>query len=127
MMPAQPGSAFPGLTISTDERKFEKAMARPLEDPDVLRPWLTHAELGDAANVCRGCCLLPIGRIDRLARVLANQPVPASARFFRRHPLPAPFSVEDLDIAIPLTRNMAAIYAAVIRQITKDHTRKDIL
>jgi hypothetical protein len=47
-------------------------------------------------------------------------PSPRAQGFFERYPLPVPFNVSDVGVTIPLSRSVAAIYAAVMYQMNCD-------
>jgi hypothetical protein len=68
--------------------------------------------------------LFAVGRVaesfDRFEEVLAEPPSGWSAGVFERYPLPVPFNVAGVDSAIPMGRDVARIYAAVICQMNGD-------
>lgn len=89
-----------------NEPKLVEAVGRSGEDPNALRPWLTHHELHQAADVMMGILLFRMRRkpeaLDRFDEVLAEPAVPCSERFFERYPLPVPFNVAGVDVTIPV-------------------------
>ncbi len=114
----QTGRKYPQ---SDDEPELVKAICLSRDDPDALRPWRTHQELGQVANVWSGALLFAMRRkpeaLDRFDEVLAEGPCPYSQGFFQRHPLPVPFNVAGVSVTIALSRSVAAIYAAVMYQM----------
>ena len=106
------------LARSDDEPQFEEAVKRCQDDPDVLRPWLNHPQLGEAAAVFRGMGLIAAGELrealDCFERVLMYQPIAESAGFFQRHLYAVPFFVDGLDANVPVDRTAAALFASWI-------------
>jgi hypothetical protein len=109
---------------SKDEPKLVAALSRSAENPNTFRPWLIHHQLGQVANVWMGVLLFRMRRkaeaLDRFDEVLSEPVVPCSEGFFERYPLPVPFNVSGVDVTIPLSRSVAAIYAAVMYQMNCD-------
>lgn len=109
---------------SQDEPKLLEAIRLSSEDFNNLRPWLTHRDLGQVANLWMGIQLFRVRRksqaLDRFDEVLAHPAVACCEGFFERYPLPVPFNVEGVGVTIPLSRSVAAIYAAVMYQMNGD-------
>lgn len=126
LIPSEPAQlpAGPVPSAHPDEDALVDAVIRAAASLEVLRPWLDHPELGQVAKVLKGAGLVEKGRaaeaLDYFDEVLAEPPCAAAEVFFHRYPLPIPFRAAGIDTVIPLSRSVAAIYAAMIYQSRED-------
>jgi tetratricopeptide (TPR) repeat protein len=108
----------------TDEDALVEAIIRAAANPESLRPWLDHPELGQVAKILMGAGLVQNGKpaeaYDYFDGVLTEPPTVAAESFFDRYPLPVPFHAAGIDTVVPLSRSVAAVYAAMICQTRGD-------
>ena len=114
----------PPPPVHPDEDGLVEAMIESAKNLDAIKPWLAHPELGQVAKIWLGAGLVSKGRtaeaFDYFDEVLAEPPSAAAEAFFDRYPLPVPFEAGGINTVVPLSRSVAAVYAAMIHQNHED-------
>ncbi len=122
----QAGHRGASLPKSRDEKKFTKVVAKSAKNPDALREWLTHPELGEAAGLMMGAayCRWALGVAGgRFANALSVAPSPASEGFYARHPIEIQLEMAGATAKVGVNRAGASLLLAAIHNQSREFER----